>query len=99
MNHRVVPFFDEHEIALSRVLTGRGTEFGGKLGSYEYELYLAVENVNHTCTKAWSLQKTAFASVPRRRCSTSFTVLRSASGITARLPSCSGLRVLQPSLV
>src|SRR6058998_4250398 len=27
MNDRVVPFFDEHEIAVSRVLTDRGTEF------------------------------------------------------------------------
>ena len=30
MNDRVVPFFEEHEIVVSRVLTDRGTEFCGK---------------------------------------------------------------------
>src|SRR6186713_917676 len=56
MNDRVVPFFDEHEIAVSRVLTDRGTEFCGKPESHEYELYLAVENIDHTRTKARSPQ-------------------------------------------
>jgi transposase InsO family protein len=56
MNDRVVPFFDEHEIAVSRVLTDRGTEFCGKPDSHEYELYLAVENIDYTRTKARSPQ-------------------------------------------
>ena len=56
MNDRVVPFFDEHEIAVSRVLTDRGTEFCGKPEAHEYELYLAVENIDHTRTKARSPQ-------------------------------------------
>ena len=55
MNDRVVPFFDEHEIAVSRVLTDRGTEFCGS-DSHEYELYLAVEDIDHTRTKAKSPQ-------------------------------------------
>ena len=54
MNDRVVPFFDEHEIVVSRVLTDRGTEYCGKPESHEYELYLAVENIDHTRTKARS---------------------------------------------
>ena len=29
LNDRVIPFFDEHEIPLCRVLTDRGTEFCG----------------------------------------------------------------------
>jgi transposase InsO family protein len=52
LNDRVVPFFDEHEIAVSRVLTDRGTEYCGKPESHEYELYLAIENIDHTRTKA-----------------------------------------------
>ena len=56
MNHRVVPFFDEHEIAVSRLLTDRGTEFCGKPEHHEYELYLAIENIDHTRTKARSPQ-------------------------------------------
>jgi hypothetical protein len=38
LNDRVVPFYDEHSIRLSRMLTDRGTEFCGSQ-SHEYELY------------------------------------------------------------
>jgi len=55
LNDRVVPLFEEHEIPLSRMLTDRGTEFCGTDG-HEYELYLAVENIDHTRTKARSPQ-------------------------------------------
>src|SRR2546427_10828959 len=51
LNDRVLPFFDEHEIPLSRVLTDRGTEYCGAPERHEYELYLAVENIDHTRTK------------------------------------------------
>jgi len=56
MNDRVVPFFDEHEIVVSRVLTDRGTEYCGRPESHEYELYLAIENIDHTRTKTRSPQ-------------------------------------------
>ena len=55
LNDRVVPFYDEYGIRLSRVLTDRGTEFCGS-ESHEYELYLAVEDIDHTRTKAKSPQ-------------------------------------------
>jgi hypothetical protein len=42
LNDRVVPFYEEHGIRLCRVLTDRGTEFCG----HEYELYLAVEDID-----------------------------------------------------
>jgi hypothetical protein len=51
----VVPFYDEHGIRLSRVLTDRGTEFCGSQ-SHEYELYLAVEDIDHSRTKTKSPQ-------------------------------------------
>jgi transposase InsO family protein len=56
LNDRVVPFYDEHGIPLSRVLTDRGTEFCGRPEHHEYELYLAVENIDHTRTKTNSPQ-------------------------------------------
>lgn len=56
MNDRVVPFFDDHDIPVSRVLTDRGTEFCGRPENHEYELYLAIENIDHTRTKARSPQ-------------------------------------------
>ncbi len=55
LNDRVVPFYDEHGIRLSRVLTDRGTEFCGS-ESHEYELYLAVEDIDHSRTKTKSPQ-------------------------------------------
>jgi transposase InsO family protein len=51
LNDRVVPFFEEHEIPISRVLTDRGTEYCGNPERHEYELYLAVEDIDHTRTR------------------------------------------------
>jgi transposase InsO family protein len=48
LNDRVVPFFDEHGIPLSRILTDRGTEYCGVADRHPFELYLAVENIDHT---------------------------------------------------
>jgi len=56
LNDRVVPFFDEKEVKLSRVLTDRGTEYCGNPEHHEYELYLAVEDVDHSRTKTKSPQ-------------------------------------------
>jgi transposase InsO family protein len=56
LNDRVIPFFDEHGVALQRVLTDRGTEYCGTPERHEYELYLAVENIDHTRTKVKSPQ-------------------------------------------
>ena len=56
LNDRVVPFFDEHDIRISRILTDRGTEYCGSPERHEYELYLAVEDVDHTRTKTRSPQ-------------------------------------------
>ena len=47
LNDRVVPFYDEHDIRLCRVLTDRGTEYCGNPERHEYELYLAVEDIDH----------------------------------------------------
>ena len=58
LNDRVLPFYDEHRIALCRVLTDRGTEYCGRPEHHEYELYLAVEDIDHTRTKAKSPQTT-----------------------------------------
>lgn len=51
LNDRVLPFFEAQAIPLNRVLTDRGTEYCGAPERHEYELYLAVENIDHTRTK------------------------------------------------
>jgi transposase InsO family protein len=56
LNDRVIPFFDEHDIPLLRVLTDRGTEYCGNPERHEYELYLAIEDIDHSRTKAKSPQ-------------------------------------------
>jgi transposase InsO family protein len=56
LNDRVLPFFEEHGIPLLRILTDRGTEYCGSREHHEYQLYLAIENIDHTKTKARSPQ-------------------------------------------
>jgi transposase InsO family protein len=56
LNDRVVPFYDAQEVKLSRVLTDRGTEYCGNPERHEYELYLALEDVDHSRTKTRSPQ-------------------------------------------
>lgn len=56
LNDRVIPFYDEQEVDLLRMLTDRGTEYCGNPERHEYELYLAVENIDHSRTKARSPQ-------------------------------------------
>jgi transposase InsO family protein len=56
LNDRVLPFFDEKEVRLCRVLTDRGTEYCGNPEHHDYELYLAVEDIDHSRTKTKSPQ-------------------------------------------
>ena len=51
LNDRVLPFFEEHQVPLLRVLTDRGTEFKGKPEHHEYELYLQIEGIEHSKTQ------------------------------------------------
>lgn len=51
LNDRVLPFFDQKEIPLLRILTDRGTEFNGRPENHEYELYLQIEGIDHSKTK------------------------------------------------
>jgi len=52
LNDRVLPFFEDHDIPLLRMLTDRGTEYCGAREHHEYQLYLAVEDIDHSRTKA-----------------------------------------------
>jgi hypothetical protein len=52
LNDVVLPFFEDHEIPLLRALTDRGTEYCGRREYHEYELYLNLEEIDHSKTKA-----------------------------------------------
>jgi hypothetical protein len=56
LNDRVLPFYEAQGIPLLRILTDRGTEYCGAPDRHEYELYLAVEDIDHTRTKTKSPQ-------------------------------------------
>lgn len=52
LNDQVIPWFEEEEVRILRVLTDRGTEYCGSREHHEYELYLSIEDIDHTRTKA-----------------------------------------------
>ena len=56
LNDKVLPFFEEHELPILRILTDHGTEYCGKTEQHDYELYLAINDIEHTKTKAQSHQ-------------------------------------------
>lgn len=51
LNDRVIPFYEEHDLRLLRILTDRGSEYCGQREHHEYQLYLALEEIDHTRTK------------------------------------------------
>jgi hypothetical protein len=56
LNDRVLPFYEEYGVRLLRILTDRGTEYCGARDHHEFELYLALEDIDHAKTKARSPQ-------------------------------------------
>jgi hypothetical protein len=51
LNDRVLPFLEEQGMGVLRILTDRGTEFCGVHERHDYELFLAVNDIEHTRTK------------------------------------------------
>jgi hypothetical protein len=47
---------DKHIIPLLRILTDRGTEYCGTVESHAYQMFLGIEDIEHTKTKASSPQ-------------------------------------------
>lgn len=56
LNDKVLPFYQEQGVDLLRILTDRGTEYCGAREHHEYQLYLNIEDIDHTKTKAKSPQ-------------------------------------------
>lgn len=56
LNDQVLPFFADEGVGMLRILTDRGTEYCGKLEQHDYQLYLAMNDIEHTRTKAASPQ-------------------------------------------
>lgn len=56
LNDRVLPLLEAEGVDLIRVLTDRGTEYCGKPERHDYQLFLAINDIDHTRTKAYSPQ-------------------------------------------
>jgi transposase InsO family protein len=88
LNDRIIPFFAEHGISLLRILTDRGTEYCGKVENHAYQLYLAVEDVGHTRTKANSPQANGISESFHRTIKDEFYTSPSARSSTGRWRNC-----------
>lgn len=49
-------FFDPQELPILRILTDKGTEYCGRVEQHDYQLYMAINDIDHTKTKAMSSQ-------------------------------------------
>lgn len=56
LNDKVLPFYESQDLPVLRILTDRGTEYCGKVEQHDYQLYLAINDIDHTKTKAMSPQ-------------------------------------------
>lgn len=52
LNDKVLPFFDQEQMKLLRVLTDRGSEYGGKMEKHPYQLFIHLNDIEHSRTKA-----------------------------------------------
>ena len=52
LNDKVFPFYEEHDLSVLRILTDRGTEYCGKKEAHDFQLFLAINDIDHTRTKA-----------------------------------------------
>ena len=92
LNERVLPFFETHSMWLLRILTDRGTEYCGKVEQHDYELYLAVNEIEHTKTKAYHPQTNGICERFHR------TILQEFYQVTFRKKIYSSLEELQKDL-
>src|SRR5512137_271935 len=56
LNDKVLPFFEAEQLPMLRILTDRGTEYCGRAETHDYQLYLALNDIEHTKTKVRSPQ-------------------------------------------
>lgn len=54
LNNRVPPFYEEQGVPLPSILTDRRTEYCGNHEHHEYELYVAIEDIDHSRIKTKS---------------------------------------------
>ena len=92
LNDKVLPFFEEHQLPLLRILTDRGTEYCGKAESHDYQLYLAINDIDHSKTQARTPQTNGICERFHK------TVLNEFYQVTFRKKIYTGIEMLQTDL-
>lgn len=92
LNDKVLPFYEANNLPVLRILTDRGTEYCGKVEQHDYQLYLAINDIDHTKTKAMSPQTNGICERFHR------TILQDFYQVTFRKKLYSDLETLQKDL-
>jgi len=92
LNDRVLPFFEQHKLPMLRILTDRGTEYCGRADQHDYQLYLALNDIEHTKTKVKSPQTNGICERFRK------TILQEFYQVTLRKKLYTDLESLQADL-
>ena len=87
-----MPFFESHDLQLLGVLTDSGTEYCGKAEAHDYQLYWAINDVDHTKTKVKSPQTNGIWERFHK------TILQEFYQVTFRKKICRDLETLQVDL-
>jgi len=56
LNDKGLPFFEAEQLPMLRILTDRGSEYCGRAETHDYQLYLAINDIEHSKTKVKSPQ-------------------------------------------
>lgn len=92
LNDQVLPFFEAHRLPMLRILTDRGTEYCGRAESHDYQLYLAINDIEHTKTRVKSPQTNGICERFHK------TILQEFYQVTLRKHVYENLEVLQKHL-
>ena len=92
LNDKALPFWEEHGVDVLRVLTDRGTEYCGREDSHPYQLFLGLNDIEHTRTKAKHPQTNGICERFHQTCGNEFYK------VTFRRKLYTGLEELQKDL-
>ena len=56
LNDRVLPFHEEHDLPMLRIKTDQGTDYCSRVDRHDFQLFLAINDIDHTKTKVKSPQ-------------------------------------------
>jgi len=63
LNDKVLPFYEDQGLPVLRIFTDRGTEYFGRADRYDYQLFLAINDIEHSKTKVKSPQTNSICEI------------------------------------